>query len=389
MTLLLSLVLISTHASAGESAQASMAASSPMSGPLLTPISPGAATIAIKRESTSGKNQGGLSFYYLTSRTTRSMSYQDMKSLSGGGDGGGSKGSDGGGGGPGAALPNLNYVSAAAFMPLSERDTLSLIGMQSVDSADQLKIATPFGADFQLPSQVGILRYQYRLSPEWSASVRGFYIDTVGFRDPSAGATYTRLAPGGWMQRYSMSASAPITASSQSDDLITRASVRASFTKHAGRWALVAGLMHMHSFFDGGQPPERRARGSSAGGDGRATQSDGKPIVPIYPSDVDLILIQREMQRTRTDLSLAYDVSDHFTIGTSAGLSYAITDKERTLWMTSAKPLILKYVVDQAEIGTDVSLNSDIRDFSSPRLPSIVSIGLRVGYTFGQKAMPY
>lgn len=327
-----------------------------------------AATLVAKPKS--WFQQGGVSFFYLTSRTAQPMTYQNMR---GAGGGGGDESS--------TTLPNLNYVSAQAFMPFLKNSTISLMGMQSLDRSEDLKIATPFGADFQLPSQIAMLRYRYQLSPAWAADVRGLYIDTIGYKDPSLGVTYTQA--GRWMGLYSLSASVPVTGSSHDDDLLTRAFLRTAFTRRADRWAFITSVMHMHSFYEGGQPPNR------ARGQGRATQTDanGKPIVPIFPSAVDLILLQREIHRTRGDLSVAYALTDRFTVGAGAGLSYSVTEKEKTLWMTSAKPLVLKYVYDQAEIGTEVSLNSDIRDFEAPRLPSILSVGLRVGYTFGEKPL--
>jgi hypothetical protein len=106
-------------------------------------------------------------------------------------------------------------------------------------------------------------------------------------------------------------------------------------------------------------------------------------------------LINKIHNRTRASFSWHFirgtvvsrfaQLSDNLTVEMGAGLSSSVTEKQKTIWMTTAKPLIVKDVMDQAEIGTDVSLNSDIRDYDSPRLPSYMTVGVRVGYTFGEK----
>jgi hypothetical protein len=309
----------------------------------------GSSSITSKAEATSSIfDSSGISFFYLTSRTSQSTSYQTMKSMSGG-DGGSSDG---------ATLPNLNYISAAGFLHFRERHTFMLTGLQSLDSEEQLKIATPFGVDFRLPSQVAFVRYRYQLDPTWNAELKAAYIDTVGARDPSAGVVYFNPNPLGWSQSYSLYAAAPVTSASQRQE----------------RWTFAGSASHFHSFFENGKPPPRSI-----------DKSVTKASIPIFPSEVDLILLQKETERTRGDLSFSYSVNDELSLGAGAGLSFSKTEKDHTLWMTSCKPLIAKYHWGQAEVSSDVSLNSDIKDYNSPRTPTYLSVGLRAGYTLGSK----
>lgn len=298
---------------------------------------------------------------YLTSKTQKT-DYRTFKTMSSG---------DSSGMSDGATLPNLNYVAGHLLLPISERHSLSAMGLQSLDNDKQRTVETPFAVDLKLPASVLALGYKYKFNSAISLDAKFVSIESLGPRDPSLGFSYMHAAPER-TQLYSVTSSVPSTESSLRDQLITRSVFKALTTWPVQSWTFSAAAIHVRSFYSQGLPATPAKQRSS-----------NKPTTPIYPSQVDLILIEKEWHRTRVSFGTSYSLSDKLKINFLSNMSQVVTEKNNTLWITSITPLGLSLNWNRTTISSDLSLHSDIEKYNYPRLPTLLSLSLRAGYSFG------
>jgi hypothetical protein len=304
----------------------------------------------------------------LGSRSSQERNFRNMKAMS----------SDDGGGEAEKKIPvNQNFVSAIAILRPAENHEFFLAALQSLDSTESRKVAGPMG-DLVLPGRILALRYHYSLSDEYSLSLGSAHIDTIGFTDPFFGLGYSTRREGDWLHRIALQLAAPVTESSRRNDLYTKATLRASTTLRRGAFMSYAGLSHSRPFY---RDPGKLERPSAVAKPGNA-----RPF--LAPSDLDIVLTQRESSRSSAYLGTGFRASRSLQLRASGSLSLFNTFKNSHLWITRVKPIGLTYTIDQMELGAELDLVSAIEKYRSPSLPKHWSLGMNLSYSFGEKPAP-
>jgi hypothetical protein len=301
---------------------------------------------------------------FLSSRNAQKNDFRSMKA---------SASDDGGGEGEKKMPANQNFVSAIGLLRPAANQEVFLVALQSVDTADSRKVASPFG-NIYLPGRILAARYRYSLQEELSLSAGAVHLDTHGFTDPFFGLEYSTRRGGGWMHRVGLQLSAPITAGSRRDQLYTKATARLSTLQYRDAFLYFAGLSHSRSFY---RNPAGLDRAS-------ATVNPAKNAgYRLALSDLDQVLIERESSRSVAYVGTGYRPSRHFHLRSSGGVSLLNTFKSSHLWITYLKPVSATYTYEKMDLSADLTLVSDIRKYQSPSLPKNWGIGMSLSYSFG------
>jgi len=323
-------------------------------------------------------------FSYLTSRAGKN----DIRSFrSSGSDESGSMSES-------SSLPNLNYVSAVAFARPFRNQQVMLGGLQSLDPASTRTI-TALGRSFVLPGEILALRYKYELGERFSLSAGDIYVDTFKFLDPTAGIAYRNMRADGWGQRAGLDFSAPLSARSNAETLVTRGTLRTRLIHRSDVWIMSGGLAYSRPFYSdpskagtfghssaNSAGPRSRPPGGSGGGlsPGGAI---GSATTTQSLEEVDLVMLEPEFARTTASAGVLFSPGAKWKLSSNAGATHLETAKGHVIWLTSAKILGASYRLGQAEVGSDFQLYSDAHKFAHPSLPSLWSVGVHLSYSFG------
>ena len=340
------------------------------------------------------------SFTYLTSRSASS----DFRSFRG------SATDDSGQLTEGSALPNMNYLSSRLSYSPWNRHTFSGGDLQSLDSASKRTVLRPDGSGgFPMPSSIWSLRYGYRINDHFNAGLSETYVQGRKFSDPMAGLTYrsNRFDEQGLAHRVGLNLSVPTTERSHNDQLITRATLRTSLAYVAGPWTSSAGIAYSRPFFehpgnlaasnfDDPSAPPGSPQSGPAGGGASSHHSGGRgghsvtstdptdPNAVVYvPEPASIAMQEREADRTTSSVGVSFQPNSHWRFGSAMGVTYLETWRQKTIWLTNARPLTVAYDFWKMEVGSDVSLYSPISKFQHPSLPSLMVVGLHLSYFMG------
>lgn len=308
-----------------------------------------------------------------------------------------------------ATMPGLHYVSARLGAQLWRDHLLSFSTLQNLDSAERRKeIVGRGGRGSRLGRQTFSARYGYSLSRAFSLSA-GQSLQGEKFSDPSLGLAYRNRGDGSFGHRLGLTLSAPLSERSRKQRLITRATARASATLElAGPWQASAGVSYSRPFHErahelppmrgrddddelssglvaNAEPTElasrpRRGRGNRGVGGGEAA---GTGSAPSAPQEADLVLREREVDRTTASVGLGFRPTDRWKLATGAGVTYVQTARQKAVWMTSARVLAASYTYGKMEAGADLKLFSDVRKYRHVSLPSLWSAGVQLSFLFG------
>lgn len=100
-------------------------------------------------------------------------------------------------------------------------------------------------------------------------------------------------------------------------------------------------------------------------------------------NDADYVTREREYDRTTSSIGISFQPSEHWRFGSGAGVTYVETWGQNTIWLTNARAFTAAYNFGKMEVGSDVSLYSDIHKYQHPSLPSLLSIGFHLSYMMG------
>ncbi len=305
-----------------------------------------------------------------------------------------------------SVMPNLNYISARAVITPLRGHQIMFGGLQSLDSAQARIITKPNGRKFPLPGEIFSLRYVYSLSRHYTLSAGETYIDTFKFSDPTLGLNYRNSVDSGWGQRVGLGLSLPTTEKSHNERLITRATIRTGASLTADRFVTSAGLSYSRPIYsrpgdlpsmrgeDGGgataapgasQPSPGGRRTGRHGGGGTSGNVINADPTPASLEEVDLVIMEREVDRSTGSIGLTFIPSQHWKLGTGAGITYLETARQKAIWLTSARLIGAAYTFGKAEIGSDLQLYSDIHKYQHAALPRLWSIGLHLSYFLGDQ----
>jgi hypothetical protein len=377
------------------------------------------------------------SFSYLTSRSA-STDFRSFRS---------SATDDSGQVTEGSALPNMNYLSTRLSISPWRRHTFSIGDLQSLDSDAHRTIQSPGGGQGHvLPASIWSARYGFRINDYWNAGISETFVQGRKWSDPMAGLNFrsTRIDEQGLANRLGLNLSIPTTEHSHNDHLITRATARTSIAYVAGPWITSAGVAFSRPFYahpgelaasnfdDPNAPPGspqsfsgHHHGGGAIGGPSHTKPAPApadptqptptpppvdptKPVPPTQPGQgthdapgdstnasildasaygpgdsADYITREREHDRTTSSLGVSYQPSKHWRFSSGAGVTYIETWGNHAVWLTNARAFAAAYDFGRMEIGSDVSLYSDIHKFAHPSLPSLLSVGFHLSYFLG------
>ena len=293
-----------------------------------------------------------------------------------------------------STLPNLSYFSGFGVFRFKEKHKFLVAALQSLDGAVDRTLATPFGRDFTIPGQILAARYSYVLTRELNVNAGLAYVDVFGVSDPTLGMGYRVSGPGhtGWSGRLGLKFSVPMTDRSRAEQLITRATMRSAVFFQQAHWEGHGSLSHSRPFYPHGVTPVSRmgssnANSVSSGGHGSGHGSGQGGMAGMGSLDpVDLVLAERETNRTTAGLGGSYSLTDSFEIGAGAGLTLLETAKRSSIWLTNLRPLGLTYYFRNWEAGTNVNLFSDVAEYQHPSFPRLWAVDFRLSYTFGERS---
>ena len=313
-----------------------------------------------------------LQFSMLSSKSGQKNDFRSLK---------GSASDDTGGMSESTSIPNLSYAAGVGILKFQENHRFVVAALQSLDSRELRTIPTPFGRNFVIPGQIFALKYSYAVAPNWRLSAGGAYIDVFRFTDPSAGVTYRRSAGNGLSYRMGVDFAAPINAKSKRDHLITRTTARSGAYLRKANWSAHGSLSHSVPFFRAvSATPGAISHGSvshGAGGPG------GMPAMGQI-EEIDLVLSDREVSRTMTSIGGSFSLSDSVSLSTGFGITYLRTARNTDIWMSNMKPIGAKFSMNKMEVGTNLTLNSDIQNYQRLSLPRLWNVDVTVSYFFGQ-----
>jgi hypothetical protein len=276
-------------------------------------------------------------------------------------------------------LPNLSFVAAFGSVNLARSHQLMVAAMQGINKEEDKRVATPFGANIQLPSRIALARYRYLLNENLSFSASMMHVDTFGYMDPNLGVQHKNMRSWGALTS-DLQLSAPVTEKSRADQLYTRATARLSAMHRYEKFTNFGRLSHSRPFY---RDPENLDKPVS---NARSGPSSARPT--SLPAEVDLVLMQRETSRSIFSLGSAYQLTDRFRFSSSGNLILLTTLKNEEIWLSTFRPLGATYSKNSWEVSLNFGLTSDVRKYKSPSLPSqwIVSGGM--SYFFGEPVMP-
>lgn len=294
-----------------------------------------------------------------------------------------------------AAFPTLSYLNARLDARPFRSHHLSLGFLQSLDSASTRSVAGARGKKSPLPGRIASLRHEYGLSRSF-ALTSGLSYTNDAFSDPKLGAAYRFKAEQGWGQKTSLGLSVPTSGRSRKSNLVTRASLRSSLTyAFADRFEASAGLSHSRPFYSRAEEiaPARKESNPSLDGK-RGRRSGGRGAAPVgdalsEPSiatlqEVDLVMMEREVDRTTGSLGLTFEPSNRWKLETGVGVTYLQTARQKAMWLSNAHLLGATYRFGSSlEAGTDLKLFSDVQKFRHPSIPKLWSFGLQLTYLLG------
>lgn len=306
-------------------------------------------------------------FMYLTSRPTQTLDYRNLRNLSS---------DDTGSMSESIVLPNLNYVSALGIVPFTKNQRLVFIGLQSMDSKEARTIATPF-MDFEIPGSIAALAYKYKFDNGFYGDVKSIYVQSFGVLDPSLGVGYENRQMIGWSQRASLSGTVTATDRSRAEELATRATARMGASYGWMKWRVDAGVAQTQSIYQHGarRVPELTP-------DQLAMMMK---MMMSKPDPLDMVLAEKEIQRTSAAIGASYFASENLRVGSGISVARAYTDNKTEIWMNSLRVANVSYSVDRLEVGADLSVLSDVRDYDAIKSPQLWNAGVRVGYVFGNQ----
>lgn len=308
---------------------------------------------------------------YLTSRPGKELDYRNLRNLSSDETGSMSES---------IVLPNLNYMTALGVVPVTKNHRLFFIGLQSLDSKADRTVVTPF-MDFEIPGSIAALGYKYKLDNGFYADAKSIYVQGFGVLDPYFGVGYENRQHMGWSQRASLQGSVPTTTSSRAEELATRATARAGVSYGTMKWRMDGGVAQTQSFYQHGsrRVPELTPEQLSM----------MMKMMMSRPDPLDLVLTEKELQRTSAALGASYFVNESLRLGTGVSVARAYTDKKTEIWMNSVRVVNVAYAYDRFEVGGDISVISDVRDYDAIKAPQLWTAGVRAGYVFGNQRASY
>lgn len=303
-------------------------------------------------------------FSMISSRSAQKTDFRSLKTLAV---------DDSGGMSESTILPNQNFITGFGLIELDRKHQLLMAVIQGVDKEETRMVATPFGSSFLLPGRIAVAGYRFLLSEKFSLSASAVHVDTFGVMDPSLGIGYRNMGERGG-NLANLLLTAPLTEKSRKDKLLTRATLRLGMVRRWDNWMLFGRLSHSRPFY---QDPANLDKPAGAG-------PGIRPVSMMMPSEVDLILIQREKSRSTASLGTQLQASRKLRMGMSGQLVNVSTFKNKEMWITHFKALSAAYTLGSWEAGASFGLSSDILKFKSPSFPNRWSAGVNLSYAFGQ-----
>jgi len=302
-----------------------------------------------------------------------------------------------------STMPNLNYFSARAMYTPVRGQQISFGALQSLDPASARTITGPSGRAHPLPGQIFSLRYAYFLKQELSLGLGETYVDSYKFSDPTLGLSYKHSVDAGWGHKAGLGLSIPTTEKSHNERLITRATARSGVSFTTDRFVSSASLAYSRPFNSrAGDLPSSRGDGDTTsspsgtpGGRGGGRGGRGGSAPPGNPFGVDptpsvleaadLVMMEREVDRTTGSLGVSYVPGEHWKLGSGAGVTYLETARQKAIWLTSARLLGAAYTLGHVEVGSDIQMYSDIHNYQHASFPRLWNVGLHLTYFIGEQ----
>lgn len=346
LALLFSLILAFPVVAAGEGTPAQSTSSSETAGELFT------------------RANTYVSVSWLSSRIARPMDYRLYKSTSS---------DDSGTVSENTTLPNLNYLAAIGSYRFVNESRFSFAGLQSLDPVERRTLSTPYGREFAIPARILAFKYQVPLTPNASVQASWVNIEELGFLDPMLSASYTARSTGGWLAKPTVGFTVPTSTFSKMAHLLTRASLKGIVMRQMGPAGAFAAVSHSFPVYRAGSSVSSSSSSSSSRGASASAQLE----------EVDLVLLERERNRTAAMIGGHTLIAPDLKYSATLGATHIRTASDRTIWLSSLRPVALSYSRPTWEISTELSLISDIREFQRLSLPRILNVGLRLGWRFG------